>query len=177
MREDSLKIQRQLRYYLLRLLALRDEPHELALGIAFGVLAGMMPIIPFQTALALALAVAFKASKITSVLGTWVSNPLNWYFLYFYSYKLGAFLLLLPEKNATFSSIMEAVRSGSEIIVIAEKLMSAGGLILAAFILGGLIMGIAASIPSYFICIHLFRYAKAWRKKRKERRKWRLQGQ
>ena len=84
--------ERQIRYYYLRFIRLRGEPHELAMGMAFGIFSGMMPILPFQTALAVALALFFKGSKIAAALGTWVSNPLNWYFLYYYSYKLGALI-------------------------------------------------------------------------------------
>ena len=140
------RLSRRVKYLYLRALSLRDEPHELALGMALGIFVGMMPIIPFQTALALMLAVFFRVSKITAVIGTWVSNPLNWYFLYYYSYKLGALLLLLPQKNKSISSIMQAIRSGEEIVVIVMKIASAGGFIIGAFITGGLILGASAAI-------------------------------
>ena len=94
-----MKFQRQIKYYYLRFIRLRGEPHELALGIAFGVFSGMMPVVPFQTVLAITLSLFFKGSKITAALGTWVSNPLNWYFIYYYSYRLGAWIIGLPEKT------------------------------------------------------------------------------
>ena len=59
-----------------------------------------MPILPFQIALAVLLALIFRGSKIAAALGTWISNPLNWYFLYLYSYKIGAAILCLA--RATF---------------------------------------------------------------------------
>ena len=62
--------ERQLKYYYIRFLRLRGEPHELALGMAIGVFSGMMPILPFQIALAVTLALLFKTSKITAALGT-----------------------------------------------------------------------------------------------------------
>jgi uncharacterized protein (DUF2062 family) len=167
------KFERQVKYYYLKLIALRDEPHELALGMALGVFAGMMPIIPLQTALAVTLALFFKASKITAALGTWVSNPLNWYFLYFYSYKFGTFLLGLPERKAIFSSIMTAVKSGEAPMVLVAKIIGAGGAIVAAFLVGGFVMGIVFGPPSYLISFHFFKYLKAWRRSRKEQRRWR----
>ena len=39
--------ERQLKYYYIRFLRLRGEPHELALGMAIGVFSGMMPILFF----------------------------------------------------------------------------------------------------------------------------------
>ena len=160
---------RQIRYYYLRFISLRGQPHELALGMALGVFTGMMPIMPFQIAVAITLAMFFKGSKITAALGTWVSNPLNWYFLYYYSHKLGAFLLGFPEKTAIFSSVMTAVRTGEEPLVIVAKIMGAGGVGLASFLCGGFVLGIIAAVPAYFVFLRVFIYVKALRKKRKER--------
>ena len=170
-----MELKRQIRYYYLRFIRLRGNPHELALGISFGIFAGMMPILPFQTALALVLALVFKGSKITAALGTWISNPLNWYFLYYYSQKLGAYVLGIEgQQGHRFSSIMTSVRLGEDGMVIAQKIMGAGGLMAASFITGGLIMAIVASIPSYFIFLYIFRKIRAWREARKGRRNWRI---
>ncbi len=172
-----MNLQRQFKYFYYKLIGLRDEPHELALGIAFGIFAGMMPIIPFQTALAVTAALFFRASKITAALGTWVSNPLNWYFLYYYSYKLGTSVLGLPERKAIFSSIMTDMQSGENLFVIAAKIAGAGGTIITAFLIGGLIMGIVLAPVSYFVFLHFFKYVRAWRRSRKERGSWRIPNQ
>ena len=100
-----MKLSRISRYYFLRFIRLRGEPRELALGMSFGIFSGMMPIIPFRTILAVALALVFKGSKITAALGVWVSNPLNWYILYYLNYKIGAFILGLSRDNKGFSSL------------------------------------------------------------------------
>ena len=162
--------ERQIRYYYLRFIRLRGEPHELAIGMAFGIFSGMMPILPFQIVLAVALSIFFKGSKIAAALGTWVSNPLNWYFLYYYSYKLGAFILRLPEQNAIFSSVMTAIQSGEDAMVVVGKIFGAGGSVIAAFIVGGLVMGTAAAIPSYFIFLRIFRSIRLWREARRKLR-------
>lgn len=170
----DLKLSRQLKYYYLRFIRLRGQPHELALGMALGVFTGMMPIMPFQIALAVMLAMLLKSSKITAALGTWISNPLNWYFLYYYSYKIGAWLLSLPEQNAVFAAIMAAVRAGEDPMVIVGKILGAGGLILAAFLLGGLAMGLCSAGPAYLVFLWIFRAVANWRRKRRERRRWAL---
>jgi uncharacterized protein (DUF2062 family) len=61
-----LELKRLIRYYYLRFIRLRGNPHELALGMSFGIFTGLMPILPFQTVLAVALALVFKGSKITA---------------------------------------------------------------------------------------------------------------
>lgn len=172
-----MKLKRQIRYYCLRFTRLRGEPRDLALGIAFGIFAGMMPIMPFQTALAVALALFFRVSKITAALGTWISNPLNWYFLYYSNYKIGALILNLSQKNKDFSSIMASIGRGDEVMVIIGKLAGAGSAIIAAFLIGGILLGSVSAIPSYFIFLRLFNFIRAWRERRRDRRRWLKQNQ
>ena len=171
-----MKFSRQIRYYYIRFIRLRGDPHELALGMCFGIFTGLMPVMPFQMALAVGLALLFKGSKITAALGTWISNPLNWYFLYYFSYKLGAVVLGIHGDKAMFSSIMTSIRLGEDSMVIVEKILTAGGLMGAAFLLGGLIMGVTVSIPAYFIFLYIFRRIRAWRESRRGQRHWHVTG-
>ncbi len=127
------------------------------MGIAVGVFVGSLPIIPFQTAAAVALALCFKCSKLTAALGTWVSNPLDWYFLYYYSYKIGATVMGLPEHKALFSMILTSVQQGHSFIQVAETILGMGGLVAFAFVLGGSFIGLALSPPAYFICLFIFK--------------------
>ncbi|MCD6297775.1 MAG: DUF2062 domain-containing protein [Deltaproteobacteria bacterium] len=172
-----MELRRQIRYYYLKLLRLKGEPNELALGMAIGIFAGMMPIVPFQTALAVTIALFFRSSKITAALGTWVSNPLNWYFLYRYSYKLGALILGVREQKAVFASITTAIRAGEESMVVVGKIFGAGGTFVTALLLGGFVMGIVFATPAYFIFLKVFRSIRTWRSSRKERRNWRVPDQ
>ena len=158
-----MKARRLIRYYYLRFIRLRGDPHELALGMAFGIFTGMMPIMPFQMAVSVALALIFKGSKITAALGTWISNPLNWYFLYYFSYKLGAWILGMEGYSVIFATIMDMVRSEVESMVIVEKIRQSGGFMAAAFLLGGLIMGAVVALPSYFIFLTIFKRIRRWR--------------
>lgn len=169
-----MKYERRLKYYYLRFLRLRGEPHELALGMAFGVFAGMMPIIPFQIALAITMALFFKASKITAALGTWVSNPLNWYFLYLYSYKIGAYIIGVEEGRATLFSVMDSISRGAEMSVIWGKLLSSSMTLVSSLLIGGLIMGIVAAVPTYFISLKVFLKIREWRQERKTKKATRL---
>ncbi|MDD5203771.1 MAG: DUF2062 domain-containing protein [Desulfobacterales bacterium] len=163
-------IRRFLRYFQLRFIRLRGSPHELALGMSLGIFTGMMPIMPFQIALAVLLALIFKGSKIAAVLGTWISNPLNWYFLYYYSYKIGAAILQLPNTNGVFASVMASVRNGEDGWLIAGKIVNAGGNMIAAFLIGGLVLGLIVAPPSYFVFLKVFRSLEQWRLKRGNRR-------
>jgi uncharacterized protein (DUF2062 family) len=135
--------------------------------MAIGVFAGMLPIIPFQTALALALALLVRGSKITAMIGTWVSNPLNWYLIYFMDYKLGAVILGLPEKNRGFASVMTALQQGDDGMAVVKTLLGAGGPIMAAFLLGGLILGVILAPISYPVFHKIFQAIARWRDARR----------
>lgn len=158
---------RVIKYYFIRFIRLKGEPPELALGMALGIFSGMMPTIPFHMVSAIAMALIFKGSKITAALGTWVSNPLTWAGLYYFNYKIGAGILGLSENNRGFSSIMETVQQHDEGMVIFTKIISAGSSIVGAFLIGGVIMGIVAAVPSYFIFLKIFRIIKVWRERRR----------
>jgi len=152
---------------------LRGNPHNLALGMSFGVFTGLMPIIPFQTILAVTLALFFKGSKITAAIGTWISNPLNWYLLYYSTYHLGSNILGLPEQKVVFSAIVNSINSGEASFVVAGKMLGAGSSFLLAFLLGGIIVGSIIALPSYVFFLHFFRRVKTWREARIRKRKWR----
>lgn len=163
-------IRRFLRYFQLRFIRLRGSPHELALGMALGIFTGSMPVLPFQIVLAVLLALIFKGSKIAAALGTWISNPLNWYFLYYYSYKIGAAILQLPNTNGVFASVMASVRNSEDGWLIAGKIVNAGGHMIAAFLIGGLVLGLIIAPPFYFVFLKVFRSLEQWRLKRGNRR-------
>lgn len=175
-RNRGTRLRRFLRYFYLRFIRLRGTPHFLALGMAFGIFTGSMPILPFQIATAVALAMIFKGSKLAAALGTWISNPTNWYFLYYYSYKIGAWVLRLTPSKEMFSSIMTSVRQQEDGMIIVGKIVEAGGSMIAAFLVGGLVLGLATGIPSYFIFLKVFRATERWRARKGRLRPWHPSG-
>lgn len=165
-----MKLSRHAKYYYLRFIRLRGEPHELALGMALGIFSGMLPIIPFHTATAIALALILKGSKITAAIGVWISNPFNWYLLYYLNYRIGAFILGLSRDNSGFSSVMKTIRQSEKGMSFILEIAHASTEIIAAFIIGGLIMGIIAAVPSFFIFSKIFDFLREWRKKKKRKK-------
>ncbi|MFP3927391.1 MAG: DUF2062 domain-containing protein [Desulfobacteraceae bacterium] len=162
---------RLLKYYYRRFIRLKGIPRNLALGISIGIFAGLMPIMPFQTAFAVLLAVLLKASKISAAVGTWISNPLNWYFIYYLDYKIGAALLGLSEHDRGFSSIIDALRNGEEGKALGEVLIGAGPSIVGAFFLGGLVLGLIAASISYPIFLKVFETLHRLRRARRSNRR------
>ena len=69
------------------------SPGERARGIAVGVFSGCFPFFGFQTLLGIALASLFRGNHLLAISGTWISNPLTYVPLYWFNYRIGAFLL------------------------------------------------------------------------------------
>ncbi len=157
---------RRFQYIYLRLIKLRGGPHELALGMAFGIFAGMLPIIPFHTIVALSLAFAFKASKITATVGTLICNPVTIYLVYRYCYRIGSFILGFDHNTEILAPVVETINNG-ELLNAVTQVLGAGGMVVAAFLLGGIVLGIIFSVPSYFIFFYFFKAFISWRKSRK----------
>ena len=157
---------RRFRYIYLRLIRLRGHPHELALGMAFGIFIGMTPTIPFHIIIAVALALVFKASKITSVAGTLICNPITIYPVYKYCYSIGAFILGFDYNTKLLASVKEAINHGEAFNII-TTILGGGGMVVATFILGGIVLGVIFAVPSYFIFFYFFKTFISWRKSRK----------
>jgi uncharacterized protein (DUF2062 family) len=159
-------LNRRFRYIYLRLIRLRGSPHELALGMAFGIFAGMTPTMPFHMVVAVALALLFKASKITAVAGTWICNPVTIYPIYKYCYHIGSSILALDAHKGILSSVAEVIHSGN-LLYMMTTVLGAGGKTAGALLLGGVVLGLAFAIPSYFGFLYLFGAFIAWRTSRR----------
>ena len=100
------------------------------------------PTIPFHTVLAVSLAVLLRASKLAAALGVWVSNPLTIPLFYYGSYRLGRFVLGLPELSMpTDYSLVSILRLGGHLTV--------------AMLNGGVLLGIIPALLAYVLTFKL----------------------
>lgn len=133
------RLKRFIRFWYLRLVRIQATPHNIAIGLAAGVFAGLLPILPFQTVVGVAFAFIVRGSKIAAALGTWVTNPANWVPFYLLCYKIGK--AVVPFDVPPFRP--------SEIEM--SQMLEVGWKFFAAMTAGGLIMAIPGSIVTYFI--------------------------
>lgn len=129
---------RAIRYNYLRVMRLKVSTHSISLGMAAGVFAGCLPVLPFQTVVAVALAFMLRCSKIAAAAGTWISNPLNWVPFYTACFIIGNWLVPL---DVTFDPHHMELKD----------LLEQGGGIVIVMMTGGLVMAVPCSILSYFI--------------------------
>jgi uncharacterized protein (DUF2062 family) len=147
-RSRRANLRRLFRYSYLRVLRQRATPHQLALGLSFGVFGGCMPVLPglpFQTAVGFLLAFVFRASKLAAVIATWVSNPFNWIFFYYVQYRIGHWLLPSVEVNFDPANLK------------VSDLMAIGWQTVMVLTLGGVVIGIPSGLATYFIFLPLIR--------------------
>jgi uncharacterized protein (DUF2062 family) len=117
---------------------LQGDPHYVALGMGIGIFVAVTPTIPFHTIIAIALAFIFRASKPAAVIGVWFSNPVTIPFLYYGSYKIGAFVMRkdLP-KEIPYESFTDMLNLGFDVTL--------------AMLLGGCVLGILPAFVAYWL--------------------------
>ncbi|MBE0438505.1 MAG: DUF2062 domain-containing protein [Gammaproteobacteria bacterium] len=75
-------------------------------GLALGLFIAFMPILG-QMFVAAALAIVFRVNLPIAVMGVWVTNPLTLAPLYYFTYKIGAWLLGIPVGHYAFQMSWE----------------------------------------------------------------------
>ena len=152
-----LKLKRFIRYWYLRLVRIQASPHAIALGLAVGVFVGLLPVLPFQIVIAVALAFVVRGSKIAAALGTWVSNPLNWVPVYMLFYYVGK--AVVPFDVPPFDPSQLEMK----------QLLELGWKFFAVMMVGGLVVATPSAIVSYFIALKGIQVYRARRQARLSR--------
>ncbi len=126
-----------------RFLSLNGKPEEIARAVTLGVFIGVTPTIPLHTALVMVSCLIFRQNITAAMLGaTIISNPLTIPFLYLAEYELGVLVLGLGANPFVMADY--DVRSILEI----------GWHILYPLMVGGVILAVLFTVPSYFITCH-----------------------
>ncbi len=132
---------------------------SLAGGTAVGLFVAFVPI-PMQMLLAAAIAIWVRVNLPLSVSLVWITNPITMPPIFYFAYKLGAFLLGM--------SIVETSFSFSQ-----EWLLYTLGHFLQPLLLGSLILGTLSALCGYLFISFLWRVqvTQLWRSRRKRRLK------
>jgi uncharacterized protein (DUF2062 family) len=123
-----------------RMLRIRGEPREIALGFALGLFVGMSPFMGFQILIVVFLASVLKWNKISAVIGVWISNPITAPIIYGFTYFTGANLLGI-HKMEMLSEIDPATGITA---------LSKAPEIIWALIVGGGVIGFPLAVLGYY---------------------------
>jgi uncharacterized protein (DUF2062 family) len=126
-------------------------------AFAVGLFMAFVPM-PFQMIPAAALAILFRVNLLLSVALVWVTNPITMPALFYFCYRLGAWILGRPTKAFEFEPSWAWL--GSEMLRIWQP-----------FLLGCLIVGAASAAAGYFGMRGLWRWhvVQEWEKRKKKR--------
>ncbi len=128
-----------LKEYRMKLMRLDASPESIAGGLAIGVFVGLLPIVPFHSVTALGLALLFRKSKASALIGTLVSNPLDMVPHYMLLYYLGR--KILPGHNPVFDPRHLDFKA----------IVTDGGDLLAVLMAGGLVLAPLCALAAYYI--------------------------
>ena len=118
------------------------DPHFVAMGMAIGVFVAATPSMPFQTAIAIALAFILRSSKAAAAIGVWLSNPITFPIFYLASYKVGALIFGISAADNAGGKPVNFLKVGADITI--------------AAVTGGIIIGLCLAIVTYFITRKLY---------------------
>ncbi len=157
-------VSRFFKFHYLRFQRLRGTPEEVARGIAIGVFIGITPTIPLHTVLVLSITILFRASKVAGLLASWVvSNPLTFFLQYYFSWRIGSFLLPYEVSWEQVHEIIGIVSGHGGFQATIGELGRLGGSAISVMVVGGVVLALPFAIPSY--------YAALWFFKRRDRQK------
>ncbi len=130
-------------------------------AFALGLFCAFIPI-PFQMLLAAALAIFLRVNLPISVSLVWVTNPITIPPMYYFAYKVGAWILNEPTYELSFELSMEWLMG--ELVAIWQP-----------FLLGCLILGVLSGLTGFvairiFWRFHIIQYMKRRRLRRKRRK-------
>jgi uncharacterized protein len=115
----------------------QGDPHFVAMGMAIGVFVAATPSMPFQTAIAVALAFILRSSKAAAAIAVWLSNPITFPVFYLASYKVGTFLFGISAAYDPGGEPVDILKLGAEVTI--------------AAVTGGIIIGLCLAIATYFV--------------------------
>ncbi|MFZ3114191.1 MAG: DUF2062 domain-containing protein [Syntrophales bacterium] len=104
--------QRTFRYYYPKFIRLQGDPVSLARGVALGTFIGITPTIPFHTIAIILLAGLLRGNLIATLLAaTVVSNPLTFFFQYYFSWRLGSIFFPCDLSWERIQALMDRIGS------------------------------------------------------------------
>lgn len=129
--------------------------HSASGGFAVGLFMAFVPL-PFQMVLAAAAAIFFRVNLPISVALVWITNPITIPPIFYFTYRVGTWILQTPAQAEAFQFSLEWIEQN--------------GLhdILLPLLVGSLICGAIASLAGYLLILWIWRWraAEKWKMRR-----------
>lgn len=152
-RRHPLSWRRRARLFLLDLLGREETPERVAAALAVGVGVGFSPFIGAHVVIAILLALAFRLNKIDTVLGQFAGNPWTLPPSFAAGYHLGRFVLRYDATEVPELPWSKLLHRDFWKSFTGEGL----GPRLASFLLGNMVIAVAAAVATYFVARSVLR--------------------
>jgi uncharacterized protein len=175
---------RALVYYARRLTRLPGTPHSIAAGFACGVMISFTPLVGLHILLGCLLALIVRGNFLAVAVGTLVGNPWTFPFMWLGGYELGKLLLGADLAGAepmpwriqdlagyVGAAAAEATADGT--VAMLKHLAADVSRIAAPVLVGGIPLGIAAGLLTYFPLVRAIAAYQEARLRRREQRRGR----
>jgi uncharacterized protein (DUF2062 family) len=162
-----MKLHRLSKYYYLKFIRLKGDPHSLALGSAIGVFVGLTPTMPLHTAAILVLTLLTRSSMIAAITISWlICNPLTYIPIYAFSVKIGNALTPYTLNWAKIKEVLNFLLSHPGLGPSLRAVTDLGGEAIVVLLVGGCVLALPFTLISYYASLLLFIKI---RKKRREK--------
>ena len=147
-----MNLDRTRRYYYLRFIRLKGNPHSLALGSALGVFVGITPTIPFHTIVIFVLSIFTRSSFIAGLISSWVvCNPLTYIPQYFLSLKIGNLVTPYELSWDQVRSVLDTLLSDVSFGMRMKALVTVSYEAIIVMMIGGIILALPFAVISYYL--------------------------
>lgn len=148
---------RTARYYKLKFMRLKGDPHFLARGVAVGTFIGITPTIPLHTIMVLIFTILLRGSKIAGLIASvTVSNPFTFFLQYFLSWKIGNWLTPHDLSWSRIQALMDFIQSGAGFMEVLNAICQLGFETILALVLGGSILAAPFTVAAYALTYKYF---------------------
>lgn len=146
------QFRRTARYYQLKFLRLKGDAESIARGAGLGIFIGITPTLPFHTILLLLLCPPLRGNLIAALLAaTIVSNPLTFFFQYYFSWKLGNWLVPCNVSWESIQALLDYLTGDASFTQSIEAVLHLGKNTMITLLAGGVLLAAPSAVIVYFL--------------------------
>lgn len=143
---------RTARYYQLKFLRLKGDPESIARGVGLGAFVGISPTVPFHTIQLLLFCPLLRGNLIAALLAAnIVSNPLTFFFQYYFAWMLGKWLLPSSVSWSQIQTQLNYITGDASFKQSVEALLHLGRSALLTLLVGGWVLALPCAAILYFL--------------------------
>ena len=127
MRTGQKPRQSRIRRFAKSLIRIDDSPERIARGVAIGVFWGILPTFGLAIVFSIPTAFLLKANRLSAIVGTFVSNPLTWPFIYPFGFRIGQQILRVSPIDFSWGLFkLQSLLNLSKSLIVGSSLLAVG---------------------------------------------------